>query len=175
MNFQCIPIVSHFPNATVAEYGTINGTIDGGVEAIQSEIFARGPVAAQVNGKPLRDYRGGIYASETASKNTTHIVSIIGWGVNPDDDGTGSSKHWIVRNSWGQYWGEMGFFRIAMGKNLLGIEKKIAWATPGIFSETNYPCFEDGKNCGPQHGVYIDPARDVQAVYRRLERTSKRL
>jgi cathepsin X len=175
MDFQCIPIVGHFPNATVAEYGTITGTIDGGVEAIQAEIFARGPVAAQINGKPLHDYRGGIYTAATASKNTTHIVSIIGWGVNPDDNGTGSSKHWIVRNSWGQYWGEMGFFRIAMGKNLLGIEKKIAWATPGIFSETNYPCFEDGKNCGPQRGVYIDPAHDVQAVYRRLERTRRRL
>lgn len=171
VNFQCMPIVSHFPNATVAEYGTIDGIADGGVEAIQAEIFARGPVAAEINGKALHDYHGGVFMNETARKSTTHIVSIVGWGIQGiDADSAEPTKYWIVRNSWGQYWGEMGFFRIAMGKNLLGIEKKIIWATPGIYSETNYPCFEDGKNCGPQHGEYIDPSHDVQAVHRRLDR-----
>ena len=160
VDFRCNAI-TQFPNATVAEYGTIEGD----VEAIQAEIFARGPVAAEVNGKPLHDYHGGVFSDETADKNTTHIVSIIGWGV---DDG--DIKHWIVRNSWGQYWGEMGFFRVEMGKNLLGIEGKIIWATPGSFSETNYPCFEDDKNCGPHYREYVDPSHNIDAVQRRLKR-----
>jgi hypothetical protein len=43
--------------------------------------------------------------------------------------------------------GEMGYFRILMGKNALGIESEVAWATPGEFTVHNKPCYEDGSNC----------------------------
>ena len=33
-----------------------------------------------------------------------HIVSIVGWGYSVVED----LRYWIVRNSWGEYWGEMG-------------------------------------------------------------------
>lgn len=62
----------------------------------------------------------------------------------------------------------MGFFRIELGKNLLGIEHRVAWATPGQYTESNYPCSEDGKNCAPKTRVYVDPSEDVKAVQRRL-------
>ena len=168
-NFRCNPITK-FPNATIAEYGTITS---GSVDDIKAEILVRGPVAAEVNGRPLHDeYHGGIYTNETADRETTHIVSIIGWGVAENEGGGERVKYWIVRNSWGQYWGEMGFFRIEMAKNLLGIETKIIWATPGIFSETNFPCVEDGKNCGIQGRAYVDPSHDIEAVQRRLRHLS---
>ena len=81
-----------------------------------------------------------------------------------------------VISSWGQYWGEMGYMRLEVGKNLLGIEGEVAWVTPGSFTIHNFPCSEDGKNCNggnveavaTQH--YQDPSRDVAAVQRRLER-----
>jgi len=64
----------------------------------------------------------------------------------------------------------MGYFRIEMGNNLLGIEGEVAWATPGSFTVNNFPCSEDGKNCHPNQGVqyYVDPSEDVEAVQRRL-------
>lgn len=61
----------------------------------------------------------------------------------------------------------MGFFRVEMGKNLLMIESNVAWATPGTFSTTNYPCSEDGANCLAHHD-YVDPSNDMAAVQRRL-------
>mmetsp|Transcript_39782 Transcript_39782/g.124263 ORF Transcript_39782/g.124263 Transcript_39782/m.124263 type:complete len:333 (-) Transcript_39782:2485-3483(-) len=139
--------IDFYPNATIAEYGTISGE-----KAIMSEIYARGPVAAEVNASPLHNYENGIFDDPTAGKEPNHIVSIVGWGT---EAGT---PYWIVRNSWGEYWGEMGYFRIKRGENQLFIEGNCAWATPGTWTEQNVPCYEDGKNC-VKTGVYEDPAK----------------
>mmetsp|Transcript_38711 Transcript_38711/g.81407 ORF Transcript_38711/g.81407 Transcript_38711/m.81407 type:complete len:117 (+) Transcript_38711:1-351(+) len=85
---------------------------------------------------------GGIIDDDNASQSANHVVSIVGWGV---EDG---KEFWIVRNSWGTYWGEEGFFRVATGKNMIGLESGVAWATPGSYTTKNVPCSEDGKTCG---------------------------
>jgi len=71
--------------------------------------------------------------------------------------------------------GEMGYIRVEAGKNLLGIEGEVAWATPGAFTVHNFPCHEDGKNCdfhkGPtvmtQH--YVDPSKDATKFQEHLD------
>ena len=45
----------------------------------------------------------------------------------------------------------MGFFRIELGRNLLGVEENFAWATPNTW-------MSDGDDC---HNTYIDASRDV--------------
>ena len=161
--------IGHFPNATVAEYGTFGHNYEPEssnediVHKIKAEIFARGPVAAAVNGKPLHEYHGGIYNDTSADRRQTHIVSLVGFGRS--DEG---QAYWIARNSWGQYWGKMGFFQILAGENVLGIESDIAWATPGQYTNRNFPCSEDGKNCAPDAEKYVDPSTDIDAVQRRL-------
>mmetsp|Transcript_18771 Transcript_18771/g.33778 ORF Transcript_18771/g.33778 Transcript_18771/m.33778 type:complete len:370 (+) Transcript_18771:55-1164(+) len=140
-----------FPNATVAEYGKIGGDAYGEEEFdipervmnIKKEIHTRGPVAASIQSHSLHDFMGGeIFDDDEASRETNHVVSIVGWGVEDD------VEYWICRNSWGAYWGEVGFFRVATGKNMLGIEHKVAWVTPGEFTVKNTPCSEDGHTCG---------------------------
>ncbi|MFL6388941.1 MAG: C1 family peptidase [Terriglobales bacterium] len=49
-----------------------------------------------------------------------HALVIVGW------DETGPSPAWIVKNSWGQEWGEKGFVRIRYGTNHIG--QGAAWA-----------------------------------------------
>jgi cathepsin X len=180
--------IDQYPNATIAEYGAY--TLDKDytkdqlteqVHKIQAEIFARGPVAVLVNGKALHEYHGGIFADCTASNVTTHVVSIVGWGhttrtIVDDDNNDGEKEdlqmYWIVRNSWGEYWGEMGYFRILAGSNVLGIEWKAAWATPGYYSVENFFCREDGKNCNGSHDQkfgtqhYVDPSQNKEQVHR---------
>ena len=94
------------------------------VDAIKSELYLRGPIACGVDATPIEDYTGGIV--DTDQDDINHIVSVAGWG---QENGT---EYWVVRNSWGTYWGEHGWFRVKTGSNVLGIESMCSWATPQI-------------------------------------------
>jgi cathepsin X len=140
--------ITEFPNATIAEYGTYSYYTDGFsnvVDKIKAEIYTRGPVAAAINADPVLNYKGGI-VNDTSIFHmlVNHIVSIVGWGVDNTTNPQHPISYWIVRNSWGVYWGEMSYFRIIMGHNALGIESEIAWATPGTFTIENVPCTTSG-------------------------------
>lgn len=127
--------LDHYPNASVTAYGVVSGEAD-----ILREVHDHGPVACSIAAEPILDYTGGI-ASSRQRGIIDHVVSIVGYGV---EDGV---PYWHVRNSWGESWGEMGFFRIERGTNQAWIESECAWATPGAFSSTNFPCSESGDNC----------------------------
>mmetsp|Transcript_31225 Transcript_31225/g.57743 ORF Transcript_31225/g.57743 Transcript_31225/m.57743 type:complete len:372 (-) Transcript_31225:160-1275(-) len=167
--------IDHFPNATIAEHGTYNLLSFDRVHKIKAEIYSRGPVAAGINAEPILDYKGGVIKTGgLMDMMVNHIVSIVGWGEDEEGD-----EYWIIRNSWGQYWGEMGFVRVKTGSNLLGIESTVAWATLGTFTtDNNYPCGEGGAGCGGEEGdtngphrthYYVDPSADVEAVQRKLK------
>jgi C1A family cysteine protease len=53
-------------------------------------------------------YRSGVYRHVTGGLAGGHCVEIIGY-----DD---AQRCWICKNSWGQNWGEGGYFRIAYGQ-----------------------------------------------------------
>jgi cathepsin X len=149
----CTPL-SSYPNATINEYGIVgrdNPTIGeaNAVQSIMEEVFRRGPVACSVDAEPIDKYRGGVLTHGREPARTNHVVSIVGWGT------TGSGlDYWVARNSWGESWGELGFFRVERGRNLLNIEEDCAWATLGSHTgqgtELNVPCAEDGSNCLPK-------------------------
>merc|ERR1711966_432349 len=122
-----------YPNATISDYGSISGAA-----AMQKEILNRGPIACGVDAVPLLKYTGGII--EDQGSGVDHVISIVGWG-----NDAAKGNYWIVRNSWGQFWGEMGYFRAKFGS--LNLEEQCAWAVPDAFTTENYPCYEDGTNC----------------------------
>ena len=89
--------VTRFPNATVAEWGVYQNPND--IFPILAEIFARGPVKASVDARPLVNYTGGVMWDAPEYRSTTHNhgVSLVGWGYDQGMD----KSFWIVRNSWG--------------------------------------------------------------------------
>ena len=98
------------------------------------QVFARGPISCEIDAtEGLDNYDGGIYSEFIEGASSNHLVSIVGWGAEDD------VEFWIVRNSWGDAWGEQGFFRIPTsaafgGKGAeynLGIEDSCGWAVPG--------------------------------------------
>jgi len=119
--------VTQYPNATVAEYGLVQGEVD-----MMSEIYMRGPIACDIDAAPIHHYKGGIYDQSPEDPETDHVVEIVGWGI---EDGV---KFWYIRNSWGEYWGESGWLRLKRGENQLAIESHCAWAVPGSFTELEH-------------------------------------
>ena len=70
---------------------------------------------------------------------------------------------------------QLGYFRIVMGHNSLGIESSIAWATPKAFTVHNFPCNEDASNCqgdtktgGVRTQYYEDPSKHGEALGSRM-------
>merc|ERR1711957_1109745 len=106
------------------------------------EIHTRGPIACNIDAGPIVNYRTGIVS--TASNITDHVISVVGWGKD-----SSQGLYWLVRNSWGEYWGEHGFVRVKEGALNLGSE--CYWATLRDFTaaerENQFHCFEDGSNC----------------------------
>ena len=98
------------------------GGVRANARAMQSEILARGPIVCSVATPDdfVYKYRGGVYDdhNSTTLDDVDHDVEVVGWGV---DEDTGAD-FWLVRNSWGTFWGELGFFRLARGTNALWIE-----------------------------------------------------
>jgi cathepsin X len=91
---------------------------------MKAEIFARGPIACGIDAtQKLEDYTSGIFSEAKLLPISNHEVSVVGWGK---ENGV---EFWIVRNSWGTYWGESGFFRIQMHRNNLALELDCSWGT----------------------------------------------
>lgn len=128
-----------YPNATVASYGSISGQ-----DAMQREIHARGPIQCHVVSSPLHNYTGGIVTALNGTGG--HSISVVGWGLatQAEQEQGAPEKYWLIRNSWGEYWGYMGFGKVAMGINAIGIESRCAWAMPGTFTMHNTPCLPGG-------------------------------
>jgi len=84
------------------------------VDAIKTAIYEHGPVAAAVCvGGKFQAYTGGVFNyNETCSGTVNHGIALVGWD---DVDGC-----WILRNSWGPYWGEGGYMRIKYNTSLVG-------------------------------------------------------
>jgi KDEL-tailed cysteine endopeptidase len=88
-----------------------NYTMISGVDDMLNALVNYGAIGVGIDASHLQFYRSGVITG-VCSRDLNHAVTIEGY----------NKDVWIVRNSWGTDWGEMGYFRIAMGKNECGIE-----------------------------------------------------
>uniref|UniRef100_A0A1I8BD56 Pept_C1 domain-containing protein n=1 Tax=Meloidogyne hapla TaxID=6305 RepID=A0A1I8BD56_MELHA len=103
------------------------------VMAIQKEIQTNGPVVAGFTVySDLMSYKSGVYfKTPNAQKREGHAVVIIGWGTQTCDGK--KMDFWLIKNSWGEAFGEKGYFKMRRGVNECGIEKdEISFGIPKI-------------------------------------------
>ncbi|KAF7250893.1 Dipeptidyl peptidase 1 [Varanus komodoensis] len=109
-----------------SEYYYVGGFYGGCNEALMKlELIKHGPMAVAFEVySDFMHYRGGIYHHTglmdpfNPFELTNHAVLLVGYG---SDQVTGE-PFWIVKNSWGESWGEEGYFRIRRGTDECAIE-----------------------------------------------------
>ncbi|KAM0066379.1 putative fruit bromelain [Helianthus debilis subsp. tardiflorus] len=60
-------------------------------------------------------YKEGIF-SGPCGMELMHAMLLVGYDQDPD-----GTKYWIVRNSWGEGWGEKGYIRMLRGTQIQGV------------------------------------------------------
>lgn len=108
------------------EFVTVDRNVDA-VEKVKQHIFSVGPVIGSFN--TLTNFTGnlqqtnGIYIDSHEYNNVKnpkwsggHAVAILGWGVDSVilDNTMQQVNYWFCRNTWGENWGDNGYFKIAM-------------------------------------------------------------
>ncbi|XP_065215932.1 procathepsin L-like isoform X2 [Planococcus citri] len=118
-NGNCIKLED---NQKVAKHATIElePIPYGSEQEMKQKLKSEGPILAIIDGSQdsFLEYKGGIYQDGNCAKIGKHNVLIVGYG---ETDADPKEEFWIVKNSWGEEWGEKGYIRIARGKNTCGI------------------------------------------------------
>jgi len=81
----------------------------------------KGPVSVCLAAESFQYYNSGILKS--CAPPVDHCVQAVGYNSGY------STPYWIVRNSWGTSWGEKGYIRIMMGKDLCSISDDVTYPT----------------------------------------------
>jgi cathepsin C len=108
---------------------------------IKQELVAGGPMVMSF--EPKEDfmyYKGGVYKSGPNQihqewEQVDHALLLMGYG---EDNG---NRYWHLQNSWGNDWGEDGYFRMARGIDESGCES-IAVAADVVEEDSN-PTLDD--------------------------------
>lgn len=86
-------------------------------------LATTGPLTAAVNAIGWQYYVGGIiqhHCDGESMQRLNHAVQIVGY------DRRGKVPYFIVRNSWGDNFGDRGLVRIEMGSNMCGIALQVS-------------------------------------------------
>jgi len=85
---------------------------------MQAWLAANGPIAIAASAEEWQFYVGGVFYLPCTT-DLDHGILIVGYGTETDIlDQT--MPYWIIKNSWGDWWGESGYIRLERGDGKCG-------------------------------------------------------
>ena len=80
-----------------------------GEQAMIDQVLAGKTLSVAVDANKWGPYRSGIFSGCPVDYSVNHGVNIVGVNV--------AGGYWIIRNSWGQWWGDNGYMKLALVRN----------------------------------------------------------
>lgn len=91
----------------------VNMVYRGSEKALEQAVATIGPISVAVDAKlhSFQFYHSGIYSDKFCSSHVNHAMLAVGYGTLNNTDGK-KTNYWIIKNSWGEQWGENGYMRL---------------------------------------------------------------
>jgi len=93
--------------------------IPGNETKMAAYLFANGPVSIAVDAESWQFYFGGVWQDPWCGTSLDHGVLIVGFDHEYNIIGE-YTEYWIVKNSWGEFWGEDGYIYLERGSGSCG-------------------------------------------------------
>ncbi|XP_061456643.1 procathepsin L-like [Rhineura floridana] len=81
-------------------------------EALEEAVATIGPIAVALDASYFQFYSGGVFYYPGCGQVLNHAVLAVGYGTTAD-----GVPFWIIKNSWGPYWGDNGYILLLRGSN----------------------------------------------------------
>ncbi len=120
--------------------------------SIKTALVNNGPVPTYMQVfKDFQLYLKGIYKHTWGKLVAPHLVTIVGYN---DDPG-----YWICKNSWGEKWGDNGWFKIKYGQCSI---EKLSFYLTGVYGKFPFIIVDDDNINGPWDGTPEHPYQHIQ-------------
>ncbi|OEL26974.1 Senescence-specific cysteine protease SAG39 [Dichanthelium oligosanthes] len=106
------------PVVSISGYQDVPSDDEGALAA----AVANQPVSVAIDAHNFQFYTGGVMTGDSCGTNLNHAMTAIGYGTAED-----GSPYWLLKNQWGQSWGEGGYLRLERGTGACGVAKQASY------------------------------------------------
>ncbi|XP_060196260.1 probable cysteine protease RD19C [Lycium barbarum] len=128
----------HFDKSKIAASVSNFSVIGLDEDQIAANLVKHGPLAVGINAAWMQTYIGGVSCPLLCFKHQDHGVLLVGYGSAGFAPIRLKEKpYWIIKNSWGENWGEHGYYKICRGHNICGVDAMVSTVTAAHTTNPN--------------------------------------